>query len=285
MRRVVAIVLVLATLLAGTVVAEKALQRVERQDPLGRKLLYLPSAEMLRLASLGNPGLVADVFYLWSIQYYSKYQPHERFLYLDTVYDLITDLDPLYHDAYRVGALIMELPTTDEAAHKKAVVRLFDKALRNMPANWQIAEAAAWDMYIRYRDKTEALRFMKSAADIAGAPNRLKRFLTRWNEDQDHWSVDTAIAYWKEVLGEARTDYDRAVCERQIYRLVASRDEVLLNPMLATWKTRHGRCPESWQALVAAGWLSETPVDYFGHSYRILPGSCTAMAIDSVQFN
>jgi len=284
-RRTAAALLVVAVLLAGTVVAERALQGVERQDPMGRKLLYLPSAEMLRLASLGNPGLVADLFYLWSIQYYSKYQPHERFLYLDTVYDLITDLDPLYYDAYRVGALIMELPTTEEASHKAAVIRLFDKALRNMPDNWQIAEAAAWDMYIRYRDKTDALRFMQLAAKIPGSPNRLKRFLTRWSEDQDHWSVDTAIAYWKEILGEAKTDYDRAVCKKQIYRLVASRDEAVLNPKLADWSARHGRCPESWEVLVKAGWLPEVPVDYFGHAYRILPDSCTVTGVDSVQLN
>ena len=124
MKRVSLTLLVIALLLAGTIVAERALQRVERPDPLGRKLLYLPSSEMLQLVSLGNRGLVADLFYLWSIQYYSKYQLHERFLYLETIYNLITDLDPLYHDAYRIGALIIQLPTTDEDANKQAVIRL-----------------------------------------------------------------------------------------------------------------------------------------------------------------
>jgi len=284
-RRTAAALLVATVLLAGTVVAERALQGVERQDPMGRKLLYLPSAEMLRLASLGNPGLVADLFYLWSIQYYSKYQPHEQFLYLETVYDLITDLDPLYYDAYRVGALIMQIPTTEEASHKAAVIRLFDKGISNMPDNYEIAETAAWDMYVRYRDKTEALRYMQSAAEIPGSPNRLKRFLTRWSEDQDNWSVDTAIAYWEEVLGEAKTDYDREVCQKQIYRLVASRDEAVLNPKLADWSARHGRCPESWDVLVKEGRLSEIPVDYFGRAYRILPESCTVTGLDSVQLN
>ncbi len=172
MRRVSLTILVIAALLAGTILAERALQKVNRVDPLGRKLLYLPSAEMLKLVSLGNEGLVADILYLWSIQYYSKYKPHEQFLYLETVYDLITDLDPLYQDAYRVGALIMELPTIEEAKYKTAVIRLFDKALRNMPDNGEIAEAAGWDMYIRYRDKAEALRYFRSAAAVPGSPHR-----------------------------------------------------------------------------------------------------------------
>ena len=175
MKRVAGVLLVVAVLLTGAVAAERALQRVERPDPLGRKLLYLPSAEMLRLTSLGNAGLVADVLYLWSIQYYAQYGINDRFLYLETVYDLITDLDPLYHDAYRVGALIIQLPNTDEEVHKKAVVHLFDKALRNMPQNHEIAEAAAWDMYIRYRDMANALRYLKVAAAIPGSPHRVER--------------------------------------------------------------------------------------------------------------
>lgn len=285
MKRVWVTLLVVALLLAGTVVAERALQRVERPDPLGRKLLYLPSADMLRLASLGNAGLTADILYLWSIQYYAQYGLNDRFLYLETVFDLITDLDPLYHDAYRVGALIIQLPNTDEEIHKKAVIRLFDKALRNMPGNHEIAEAAAWDMYIRYRDMANALRYLKVAAEIPGSPHRLKRFLGAWSEDEEGWSFENSISYWVEVRETAKTDYDRAVCEKQIYRLVASRDEDLLNPVLEDWTARYGRCPDRWESLVEAGWLGAVPVDYFGQSYRILPESCSAMATESVRFD
>jgi len=272
-------------LLTGVVVSEKALQRVEREDPLGRRLLFLPSATMLRLASLGNPGLVADAVYLWSIQYYGQFKPHDRFLYLEPVYDLITDLDPLYHDAYRVGALIMQLPTTDAEAHKRSVIRLYDKALRKMPSNAEIAEIAGWDMYARYRDRSEAIRYFSAALAVPGAPHRLKRFVARWSEDEEGWSVDDALAYWNEVLADAETEYDRRASERQIYRLVAARDEEILNPILASWKLWHGRCPEEWQEVVDSGFLPSTPTDHFGKPYRILEDSCTVMGEDSVRFD
>jgi hypothetical protein len=279
------VLLVVVLLFGGAVVAEWALQGIERQDPMGRKLLYLPSAQMLRFAGLGNPGLMADAFYLWSIQYYGQYQPHERFLYLEPVYQLITDLDPLYFDAYRVGALIMQLPTVDEEAHKQAVIRLFDKALRNMPENHEIAEAAGWDMFIRYRDKAEGIRYFKVAVEIPGAPLRLKRFLAAWREDEEGWSIDDAISYWTEVRDSSDDEYNRMVSERQIYRLVASRDEELLNPILEKWKLWHGRCPGSWDAVVEAGFLRKAPVDYFGRPYRILAESCTTMGEDEVRFD
>jgi tetratricopeptide (TPR) repeat protein len=284
-KRISLLLLVVIVLLAGTIVAERALQKVERVDPLGRKLLYLPSAEMLELVSLGNQGLLADALYLWSIQYYSKYQLHEQFLYLETVYELITDLDPLYQDAYRIGALIMQLPTTDVETHKTAVICLYDKALRNMPDNYEIAEAAGWDMYVRYRDKPEALRYFRSAAAVPGSPHRIKRFLAVWSNDEEGWSFEDALEYWMEVRGEAETDYDVAVCEKQIYRLHASRDEAALDSVLQNWKLRHGICANNWQEVVRAGWLREVPVDYFGKDYRISPDTCTAQAVEGVRFD
>ena len=278
--------IVIAALLAGTVLVEKTLQRTPRTDPLGRELLYLPTAEMLHLASLGNAGLVADLIYLWSIQYYAQFQPHERFLYLETVYNLITDLDPLYHDAYRVGALIMQIQTGDgDAERKQAVIRLFDKALSNMPDNWEIAEAAAWDMYIRYRDMDAAIRYVESAVEIPGAPHRLKRALGVWRDREGEWTFDDALEYWEEAREEAESDYDEVVCQRQIYRLFAARDEDRLNPILRSWTDRHGRCPDGWGEIIDAGWLRSVPTDYFGQPYRILPESCEAMALDEARID
>ncbi len=285
MRRRAVALLVVAGLLAGAVATERMLQGVDRQDPLGRRLLYLPSPEMLRLASLGNPGLVADLLYLWSIQYYAQYQPRDRFLYLEPIFNLITDLDPRYDDAYRIGALIMELPVTEETKNKAAVIRLYDKALRNMPDNHEIAEAAGWDMYIRYRDKAEAIRYFEAATAMPGAPHRLERFLGVWREQGEGWSFDNALAYWREVRDEAQSRYDRTMCERQIYRLYAAHDGERLDPMLKRWSAHHGGCPTSWQPLVDAGWLDEVPKDYFGHPYRILPDSCSTMGQDEARVN
>jgi hypothetical protein len=283
-RRLISLLMVVV-LVSGAVVAEKALQRVPRPDPLGRKLLYLPTAEMLHLISLGNSGLVADLLYLWSIQYYARFQPHERFLYLETVYNLITDLDPYYHDAYRIGALTIQIQTGDDATHKQAVIRLFDKALVHMPKNHEIAEAAAWDMYIRYRDMDEAIRYAETAVAMPEAPHRLKRALAVWRDNEGVWTFDDAVSYWQQAREEAESDYDESVCERQIYRLHAARDEENLNPILSDYADRYGRCPDGWDEIIDAGWVRQVPVDYFGKPYRILPESCSAAALDAVRID
>ncbi len=166
-QRLLSIAIVVA-LLAVAVTAENRLGHIPREDPMGKDLLYLPSPEMLKILSVGNPNLMADIFYLWSIQYYSGFQPSERFLYLDTVYNLITDLDPRYFDAYRIGALIMGIQTGGDQVQLKATVqRLFDKGLRNLPQSWELAEAAAWDMFMRFKDRRAALHYAEVAVQTA----------------------------------------------------------------------------------------------------------------------
>lgn len=281
-RRLVALV-VIAGLLGLAVTSELRLGAIPRTDPLGRELLYLPSPEMLQVLSLGNPGLVADILYLWSIQYYSLFAPHERFLYLETVYDLITDLDPLYFDAYRIGALIMQIQTGgDQQRLQQAVVHLFDKGLENLPESWELAEAAAWDMYIRFKDREEALRYAEIAAARPGAPARIKRMVGVWRDKTHAWSVDDSIAYWRQAYAEAVDERDRQVCQSKLYDAVASKDQQQLDPLLDAFADRYGRCPAGWPELIRAGLLRETPLDAFGNEYGIDPQRCRVVPLKKI---
>jgi hypothetical protein len=269
----------IAVLLGTVVLSEFRLGKMSREDPLGRKLLYLPSPEMLQIMSLGNPGLVADVLYLWSIQYYSFYQPHERFLYLETVYNLITDLDPLYVDAYRIGALIMQIQTGgDQEELKGAVRRLFDKGLRNLPDDWQLAEAAAWDFFIRFKDMDAALHYAEIATARPGAPPRIKRMVGVWRDKENAWTLDDSIEYWRNAIENAEDEWDRAMCMNQYYDAVTAKDRQTLEPLLATFSAHFGFCPKSWDDLIRAGALRQVPQDAFGDPYGIGREDCGLVA-------
>jgi len=275
---------VIAVLLGVVVLSEVRLGKITREDPLGRELLYLPSPEMLKIMSLGNPGLVADVLYLWSIQYYSFYQPHERFLYLETVYNLITDLDPLYVDAYRIGALIMQIQTGgDEEEVEAAVRRLFDKGLRNLPDDWQLAEAAAWDFFIRFKDREIALHYAEIATQRPGAPPRIKRMVGVWRDEESAWTLDDSIAYWRRAVEDAENEWDHVLCMNQFYDAVTARDRNTLEPLLDVFAARFGFCPESWEDLIRAGALGRVPLDAYGDPYGIGIEDCRLVAYKKFQ--
>ena len=279
MKRTFGTFAVITILLGAVVLSEVRLGGIPREDPLGRELLYLPSPEMLRIMSLGNPGLVADVLYLWSIQYYSFYRPHERFLYLETVYNLITDLDPLYVDAYRIGALIMQIQTGgDQNEIDAAVRRLFDKGLRNLPDDWQLAEAAAWDFFIRFKDRETAIHYAEIATQRPGAPPRIKRMIGVWRDKEGAWTLDDSIEYWRRSLEDAENEWDSLLCRNQFYDAVTARDRKKLEPLLEAFVTHYGICPASWEDLIQAGALRQVPLDAFGDPYGIGFEDCGLVA-------
>jgi len=276
-----AVIIVLLAVAAGV---EYRLGRIPREDPLGRELLYLPSPEMLKILSVGNPNLVADVLYMWSIQYYSFFRPSERFLYLEAVYNLITDLDPLFFDAYRIGALIMQIQTGgDQEELKGAVRRLFDKGLRNLPESWELAEAAAWDMFMRFNDRKAALDYAEIGAEIPGVAPRVRRMVGVWKDAEHVWTVDDSIAFWRKAFDEATDPRDRDVAQSKLYDAVVAKDRTQLEPLLRAYAQRFGRCAADWQELINAGWLSRVPLDLFGNAYGIDREGCGLVAIKRIK--
>jgi hypothetical protein len=271
-------------LLCVAATCEISLRQIPREDPLGRELLYLPSPEMLKIISLGNTGLAADVLYLWSIQYYSLFQPHERFLYLETIYELITDLDPLYFDAYRIGALIMGIQVGgDQEALQRSSRQLLDKGVRNLPESWEIAEQAAWEMYMRYADRGAALHYAEIAAERPGAPARIKRMVGVWRDKERVWSDDDSIAYWRQAVDEARDSYERKMSLNHLYNAVFAKDKKALQPVLEQYKERFGSCREGWGGLIRARLIDRVPLDLSGNAYGLEAEDCTLVAFKEIK--
>lgn len=286
MRHPLAIAAVVIVLLAVVVTCEVVLHNAPEADPLGKRLLYLPSPEVLRLGSLGNDGLVADVLYMWSIQYYSQFDFREKFLYLDTVFNLITDLDPRYFDAYRIGAMIMSVQKHgDPDQHKAAIVRLYDKGIRAMPEDWEIAEWAAWDAYLVLHDTDQAVEWMGIAAERPDAPYVLQRLYGVWRDNIHGWTVEDSIAHWEEVLAGAETKAEINLATSHMYDSYVTLHRKTLDPMLQGYFQRTRRCPESWQELVDAGWMASVPVDYLGNSYGIDTTTCTMVPHKKIRWD
>lgn len=285
MRKTTAALAAVVVLLSIAIFSELQLRSIDRVDPLGRQLLYLPTYRMLKLMSLGNEGLMADLLYVWSIQYYSQFQPVEKFLYLEKVFDLITDLDPLYFDAYRVGAMIMTLELSQPPQERaRAVERLYDKGLENMPHNWELAEVAAWDAFLQLNNHELAIKFADIGAAIPGVPHRLRRVYGLWVDKEEAWTIADSIAYWEEVLAEATRWPDIVLSKNHLYDAYAKLDKSEYDPMLAAYRGRFGECAEEWQQLIDLGWIQSAPLDYVGNPYRIDPDRCVLQPVKRIRW-
>ena len=269
MRRAVAwLLLGVAVLGAGS--ARARLTELEASQRGSKELLYLPNGKYLKAISLGHAPLVADLVYLWAIQYYSDYELTDRSRFVEHVFgDVIAELDPNYIDPYWLGAILL----TTEMKDLEGGLRLLDRGFANKPTAWILPYLAGWECD-RVGQYDRAAAYFDRAARAPGAPPdlfRLKAWMTALTGN-----LREAIARWQDVLDDPRNDEDaRAIAKRQIRTLTVKADLQDLNTAIAAFRARAGRAPRTLDELVRSGAMRSLPLDPDGNRYVYDPATAS----------
>jgi len=253
--------------------------RIAGIDAEGRgakELLYLPNGKYLKAASLGHAPLVADVVYLWAIQYYSDYDREDRYRYVEHVFgDVIGELDPAYTDPYWLGAIIL----TTEAQDVDAGLRLLDKGFERNPSAWILPFLAGWECD-RVQRFDQAASYFDRAAKAPGAPPELFRLKAGMTARTGN--LREAIARWRDVLDDPRSDAGaRTIAARQIRTLSVQADTKDLDAAIAAYRERNGHPPARLSDLVRAGVLRSLPQDPDGQEYVYDPATAAVSSAAS----
>src|SRR6266571_6379798 len=219
-------------------------------------LLYLPSGKYLRVMALGFDGLLADVLYLWSIQYYGNYDIRDRYDYLERIYDqVITELDPHYLDPYLIGALIM---TTEERRPEMAL-RLLDKGIERNPDQWIMPFEAGFLCYNDLHDYQRAAGYFEKALRAPGVHPLVRRlYAEMYSRAGDK---RTSLREWSEIYRTSTDDYVRNVAWNHVHDLKVDLDVADLSDAVGRFRAREARPPRRLQELLRAGLLGELPRD------------------------
>jgi tetratricopeptide (TPR) repeat protein len=237
------------------------------EEDAGRRLLYLPNGRFLQVASLGYPTFVADMIYLWSIQFYGGYSDRmDRFAYLEHVYgQVIARLDPRYVDPYLVGALIMVIEKKDV----EGALKLLDQGMAANPKDWLMPYEAGFWAYDTAHDFDRAADYFRRTMEIPGAPASTRRLHAGMlNKKGDK---ATSLLLWSEILAEAGEDRVRATAANHVHDLQIDVDLGRLNDLAARFQARAGRPPRGTEELVTAGLLPGVPLDSDGRPYVFDP--------------
>lgn len=266
--RAVALVVLVAAIAAGAVVSRVRLERGLDAGPVEQELLYLPNGRYLKLASLGHGPLVADLVYLWAIQFYSNYERTGRHRYVEHIFgEVIPDLDPWYIDPYWVGAMILVV----EVGDLEAGLRLLDLGFRHNPDAWILPYLAGWEAE-RAGQPIRAAEYFARASRVEGAPSWVRRMeagmLARAGRTEE------AIRMWQAVYDDPESDdWGRAIAERWIRTLRTRREIEGLDAAVASFRERYDRLPRALQELVRVGLLPGLPQDPDGAPYGYDPES------------
>lgn len=237
------------------------LERIPREKVPGSSLIYVPSGQYLKFASFGYPTLLADLVYIWAIQYYSNTAITDRFDYLDHIFAIIAELDPRYLDPYELGAII----AVYEAKSPELAFRILDRGLEKNPDQWIFPFQAGHYAQMVLKDYGLAREYYAKTMAVEGAPPIAQRLYA----NAAFKTMDYAAAWqsWLEIFQTASDERIKKIASNHLYQVKAAIDTQTITAAVLHYRKRFGPYPQTLEELVRAGFLAGLPQDLDGRDY------------------
>lgn len=238
---------------------------IKRYQVPGSSIIYIPSGKALKYATFGYNSLMADLVYLWAIQYFSDQTIWERFDYLDHIFSIIAELDPQYLDPYEIGALI----AVYDAKDLDLALTLLDRGLEKNPQQWILPLQAGHLAQMLAKNFEVAQKYYKKTMEIEGAPDIARRLYA--NAAFKISDYKTAWQNWLEIYETATDERVKKIASNHLYRTKAAIDIEALKAAIDSFKNKYSRAPDDLSQLASAGFITAVPKDLDGEDYLYDP--------------
>jgi tetratricopeptide (TPR) repeat protein len=234
--------------------------------------------------SLGFNGLAADWYWMCSLQYAGKKLFDTRgdislddltglnMKLLAPLLDTATTLDPQFIQPYEYAAVV--LPAIDV----QQAIRLTQKGIDANPNVWQLYHHLGY-IYWRQGQYGIAAQTYGRGAQIPGAPAWMQAMKAKLISEGG--SRSTAREIYTRMYEQAGEEHVRQMAQKQLMRLESLDQQDALRKLFAAYKTRYGKCPDSWRELEPVFRTlripvdqSGAPVDPSGAPYVLKAGAC-----------
>jgi len=259
------LILLLAVTAGGFAGLKLKLDGIGRAKAPGSSILYIPSGKALRMASFGYESVMADLIYLWAIQYYSDTAVPFRYQNLDHIFGIISELDPRYEDPYLTGALI----AIYEARQPDLAFKILDRAMRKNPKAWIFPFEAGHYAQVFKKDFSLAQNYYGRAMNLPGAPAIARRLYA--NAAFRSQELDAAWKTWLDVYQTAADERIKKIASNHLYQVKAAMDTARITAAARKYRDRYRRWPMNLGQLVRAGFMASIPKDMDGQDYLYDP--------------
>jgi tetratricopeptide (TPR) repeat protein len=284
-RATVALSVLLILGLAGTVLLSKWIDshRLTANSTTEEEHLYLTGGAARRM-SLGFNGLVADWYWMRSLQYVGDKilsVPQEIELddlsqlnlsLLAPLLDTATTLDPEFLEPYVYAAIV--LPAIDV----QQAIRITQKGIDRNPKAWRLYQQLGY-IYWQQRDFQAASEAYGRGAQISDAPPWMEAMKARMAAEGG--SRNTARLIYSRMFAESADEGVKEMARRRLLQLDSFDQRDVIRSVLASYREHLGRCPLSWKQISAQ--LSErglavdqsgAPIDPAGTPYLLKAENC-----------
>jgi tetratricopeptide (TPR) repeat protein len=245
--------------------------------------LYLNAATVKRV-SLGFNGLAADWYWMRSLQYVGgkilKLPEHVPLDHLGQLnlrllaplLDTATTLDPQFMEPYQYAAVVLPDLDVQEA------IRIVRKGVVARPLEWRLYQHLGF-IYWQQQDFKKAAEAYEQGGKLPGAPVWMRAMAARMAGEGG--SRNTAREIYQRLYEEAADDKIKNMASKRLQHLTALDEQDALRRLVVGYRSRIGRCPESWRNVEPALRAQKIPVDKSGFPldptgipYRLTPEKC-----------
>ena len=210
--------------------------------------------ENLKGWSLGFEGLIADWYWVRSLQYMGEkissseeevldignlQSLNPRLLY--PLLDNASTVDPKFMVIYSYGAVV--LPAIDA----KQAIEIAEKGIKNNPDEWRLYQHLGY-IYWRMNDFEKASETYQKGSTIKNAPPFMKLMAARMKSEGG--SRDIARDIYQQMFNEAEDSNTKENAQLRLLQLDSLDEQDAIRIALEKFKTKTERCVNNWKELL-----------------------------------
>jgi hypothetical protein len=231
--------------------------------------LYLWSGEHIRRLTPGFENLMADIYWLRTVQYFGgqrAFSTDKRFDLLAPLVNITTALDPRMEIAYRYGATFLAEPWPMGAGKPEEAVALLRRGGERNPRNWRLRQDLGLFYFFFLNDAVRASEVLQKAGQLPGAPpflnNLAAQVLLKGGERQ------SAKMLWQQIYEQSEPGQLKDNARFHLGQLQSLDAIDTLDAASAEFARRARRPPASLEELRRSGLTAAPIVDAVGTPFE-----------------
>lgn len=232
----------------------------------GHSAPMLPRKEILRIFGAGHIQLLADYYWVQTLQATGRAKTPADFRDIYDYADMVTDLDPKFRAVYVFAGAAIPVPLgRGKWANTAESTKILEKGYREIPDQILLRILYAFNLSAYEHQPRRAAEIVAETARMPRAPRYLGALATRLYAEAGDFDVGLSLA--ESLYREASDPETKETFERRLKELKLERELVRVDQAAADYLAREGHRPEDIAALLTAGDLKTPPVDPFGGEF------------------